>query len=62
MMRKIAYCKTEMKKLDEGGQSSIYECDGDLIKIYKNSWKANMQQMHIILKGLDEGIVILKKD
>ena len=47
-----------MTKVDDGGQSNIYECDGGLIKIYKNSWKSNMKQMRLILEGLELGISI----
>ena len=62
LTRKNTYCKSDMKKIDDGGQSNIYECEGDLIKIYKNSWKSNMKQIQLILEGLELGIVIFYKE
>ena len=47
-------CRNEIKQLGRGGQSIIFSCDDEILKVYKRPWSIDLQEMEIKLKVLNK--------
>ena len=51
-LRKI--CPKKVEELGRGGQSIIFSCDGEILKVYKRPWTVDLEQMDKKLKVLNK--------